>query len=73
MVPTVVRSGDTETARQAAEAVIRAGFTSIEFTLSIPGCLALISEFCSRPGLLVGGGTVLSVEQAEAVVRAGGR
>lgn len=72
-VTAVIRTGCTETARQAAEAVIRGGITSVEFTLSIPNALDLIQEFSSRPGILVGGGTILTTEQAEAVVTAGGK
>ena len=67
----VVRTGCGETAKGAAEAVIRGGFKSVEFTLSIPNALELIADFSKRPGLLIGAGTVLTVEQAEAVVRAG--
>ena len=67
----VVRHGCHETAKGAADAVIRGGFKSIEFTLSIPGALELISEYSKKPGLLIGVGTVLTVEQAEAAVRHG--
>ena len=38
---------------------------SIEFTLSIPSCIELIAQYSKRPGLIVGGGTVLNTEQVE--------
>ena len=43
----------------------------MEFTLSIPGALDLITEFAAMPGVVVGVGTVLSTAEAEAGVRAG--
>lgn len=69
----VVRSPSDAKARAAADAVIRGGINSIEFTLSIPSCIELIAEYSKRPGLIVGGGTVLNTEQAEAIVAAGGK
>jgi len=69
----VVRTNCTEKARAAADAAIRGGINSVEFTLSIPGCVELIAEYSQRPGLLVGGGTVLNTRQAEDIVNAGGK
>ncbi|HEU5059545.1 MAG TPA: bifunctional 4-hydroxy-2-oxoglutarate aldolase/2-dehydro-3-deoxy-phosphogluconate aldolase, partial [Kofleriaceae bacterium] len=37
------------------------------------GALELVAEFSRRPGLVVGAGTVLTVEDAKAAVRAGAR
>ena len=67
----VVRHSCGETARGATDAVIRGGFKSVEFTLSIPNALELIAHYSKQPGLVVGAGTVLSIEEAEATVRAG--
>ncbi len=53
------------------EAAITAGFTVVEFTLTVPGAVELIGEFSQRPELVVGAGTVLTVEQADAAVEAG--
>lgn len=50
---------------------MRAGFTIVEFTLTTPGALELISEFSKRDDLTVGAGTVLSLEDAERAVDAG--
>ena len=67
----VVRHSCGETARGATDAVIRGGFRSVEFTLSIPNALELIAHYSKQPDLVVGAGTVLSIEEAEATVRAG--
>ena len=52
-------------ARQAMNAAIHGGFRIVEFTLSIPGAFELIEEFVTRDGLVVGAGTVLTVDDAE--------
>ena len=53
------------------DAAVRGGFTIVEFTLTTPDAYALIEDFARRPGLSVGAGTVLEVEQAERAVAAG--
>ena len=40
--------------------MIRGGFKSVEFTLSIPNALELIADFSKRPGLLIGAGSAVS-------------
>jgi 2-dehydro-3-deoxyphosphogluconate aldolase/(4S)-4-hydroxy-2-oxoglutarate aldolase len=67
----ILRTDDTDVARAAMEAAVAGGFRAIEFTLTIPGALDLIASFAARPGLVVGAGTVLRVEQAREAVRAG--
>ncbi|TPV93071.1 MAG: 2-dehydro-3-deoxyphosphogluconate aldolase [Myxococcales bacterium FL481] len=67
----IVRTNDQRVAADAMEAAVRGGFRMIEFTLTIPGAFELIEEFSRRPGLRVGAGTVLSVEDARRAVRAG--
>ena len=67
----IVRCDDQEVAASAMDAAIRGGFSIVEFTLTVPGVFELISEFSSREGLIVGAGTVLSADQAEAAVEAG--
>jgi 2-dehydro-3-deoxyphosphogluconate aldolase/(4S)-4-hydroxy-2-oxoglutarate aldolase len=67
----IIRTADQGVARDAMAAAVRGGFTLIEFTLTIPGALDLIEEFAARPGLVVGGGTVLTEEEAEACVERG--
>lgn len=69
----VLRTADHAVARAAMAAAVRGGFRVVEFTFSIPGALDLIAEFSLQDDLVVGAGTVLSVEQAHAAVRAGAR
>ena len=69
----ILRTKDSERARLAMEAAIRGGFKIIEFTFSIPGALDLIKEFSAIPGIVVGAGTVLTVEEARNAVEAGAR
>lgn len=69
----ILRTNNADVARKAMEAAVRGGFRAIEFTLTIPNALDLIREFAKRPELVVGAGTVLSVEQAKDAVRAGAR
>lgn len=67
----IVRTSRQEDARSAMNAAIRAGFRVCEFTLTVPGALDLIREFAGRDGVMVGAGTVLTVEEARAAVDAG--
>jgi hypothetical protein len=69
----ILRASNTDVARQAMEAAIEGGFRILEFTLTTPNALGLIEEFASRPGLIVGAGTVLSPDQAKAAALAGAR
>lgn len=67
----ILRTDDQSAARHAMQAAIAGGFTVVEFTLTIPGALELIEEFSAREGIIVGAGTVLTVEDAQRAVRAG--
>ena len=67
----ILRCPSAETARPAMEAVIRGGFRIVEFTLTTPGALDRVEEFAGRPDLIVGAGTVLTVEEARAAVGRG--
>lgn len=55
------------------EAAVAGGFRMVEFTLTTPGALELVQQFAVRPEMLVGAGTVLTVDDARAAVRAGAR
>ena len=70
-ISAILRTDDTEVARKAMEAAVAGGFRMVEFTLTIPGALELITEFSRRDELLVGAGTVLDSRQAKAAVKAG--
>lgn len=67
----ILRTSDTNAARCAMDAAIRAGFRVVEFTLTVPGALELIGEFSRRPGVAVGAGTVLTAAEARDAVKAG--
>jgi 2-dehydro-3-deoxyphosphogluconate aldolase/(4S)-4-hydroxy-2-oxoglutarate aldolase len=72
-VSAIIRTKDRSLAREAMEAAVAGGFRMVEFTLTTPGALELIAAFSKRPELLVGAGTVLSVELARDAVSAGAR
>ncbi len=69
----ILRSGDAEVGRLAMEAAIAGGFRVVEVTLTTPAALELIGELSTRPDLVTGAGTVLTVAQAEAAVAHGAR
>lgn len=69
----IVRTNSAAAARSAMDAAIRGGFRVCEFTLTVPGAIGLVAEFASKPGIVVGAGTVLTVEDARAAVAAGAR
>lgn len=69
----ILRTDLRDAAGPAMEAAVRGGFRIVEFTLTIPGAFELISEFSRREGLVVGAGTVLTVEDAIRAVRSGAR
>ncbi|HET9621372.1 MAG TPA: bifunctional 4-hydroxy-2-oxoglutarate aldolase/2-dehydro-3-deoxy-phosphogluconate aldolase [Kofleriaceae bacterium] len=69
----ILRSHDHEIGRDALAAAVRGGFRVLEVTLSTPGAVELIAELTKDDRLLVGAGTVLTVEQARQVARAGAR
>ena len=69
----ILRASNADAARHAMNAAVDGGFRILEFTLTTPDALDLIREFARRPGLVVGAGTVLVAEQAEAAVAAGAR
>ncbi len=67
----ILRTTIEDAAAPAMEAALKAGFKVIEFTLTTPGALDLIGKFSKRSGLVVGAGTVLTPQEAEAAVEAG--
>ncbi len=68
----VLRTHDHAIARDALAAAVRGGFRALEVTLSTPGAVELIAELAGTD-LVLGAGTVLTVEQARASARAGAR
>jgi len=72
-ISAIIRTHDKHTAREAMRAAVDGGFRMVEFTLTTPGAMELVGEFSKRTDLLVGAGTVLTVEQARQAVAAGAR
>jgi Entner-Doudoroff aldolase len=69
----ILRTDLPDAAGPAMEAAVRAGFRIVEFTMTTPGALDLIKAFAERDDLVVGAGTVLTLQEAEAAVAAGAR
>jgi Entner-Doudoroff aldolase len=69
----ILRTEIAAAARPAMDAAVRAGFRVVEFTLTTPGALDLIAEYARNDNLVVGAGTVLTVEEARQAVGAGAR
>lgn len=69
----ILRTDLEEAAAPAMHAAVRGGFRVVEFTLTTPGALERIGEFARLDGVVVGAGTVLTVEEARAAVEAGAR
>lgn len=67
----ILRTDDAEVARPAMDAAIRGGFRVVEFTLTIPDAFAHIGAFSDRDDVVVGAGTVLTVEEAQSAADAG--
>lgn len=72
-ISAIVRTADQQLARDAMKAAVAGGFRTVEFTLTTPGALDLISEFSENPDLLVGAGTVVSTDLARQAVDAGAK
>jgi len=69
----ILRTSDTDAARRAMQVAVDGGFRIVEFTLTVPRAFELIEEFASADRLVVGAGTVLTVDDAEKAVSAGAR
>lgn len=69
----ILRTDVAEAAAPAMQAAVRGGFRIVEFTLTIPDVYERIGEFSRHADLVVGAGTVLTVEEARAAVEHGAR
>lgn len=70
----IVRSTTAAEAVTAGEAVVDAGLDTVEVALTTPGALTAVARLTeTRPGALVGAGTVIDEASAAAAVRAGAR
>jgi len=74
-VVAVVRLNEAVSLRKAAEAVVAGGIGAFEVTLTTPGAVDAVRDLVAAkiPGLMIGAGTVLDVEAANAVIDAGAR
>ncbi len=69
----VVRAANAEDAAGAMDAILAGGIPILEITMTVPGAPAVIREAARRYAgkILIGAGTVLAPEQAEACLQAG--
>jgi 2-dehydro-3-deoxyphosphogluconate aldolase/(4S)-4-hydroxy-2-oxoglutarate aldolase len=69
----VVRASGIEEARRAVDAILEGGIPIVEITMTVPGAVAVIREVIRQFGskVLVGAGTVVTRQQAEACLEAG--
>lgn len=69
----VVRTGKVEEAMRAVEAICNGGIPIAEITMTVPNAVSVIREVAQQYAgkVLIGAGTVITSEQAEACIRAG--
>ena len=69
----VLRARSTAQGRAVVEAMVAAGVTVVEVTMTVPGAVTLLKELKKEYGesLLLGSGTVTTGEEAQATIDAG--
>ena len=72
LVP-VIRTNDTNDARQAIKVLSNCGIKVFEITMTVPNAVELIAELKDSDDVLIGAGTVLDAKQAEKCVAAGAK
>ena len=70
-ISAIIRTDNQKVAEQAMQAAVAGGFRVVEFTLTTPGALNLITQFRENDDLIVGAGTVMSPTIAHEAVEAG--
>ena len=70
-ISAIIRTDNQKVAEQAMQAAVAGGFTVVEFTLTTPGSLNLITQFRENDDLIVGAGTVMSPIIVQEAVEAG--
>ena len=70
-ISAIIRTDDHNVAEQAMQAAVDGGFRVVEFTLTTPGSLNLITQFRENDDLIVGAGTVMSPIIVQEAVEAG--
>jgi len=71
----VLRTATSDMCPKAMTACIDGGFKIVEFTLTTPDCLQHLSNFRAKydGDVMVGCGTILTIEDAEKAIDAGGK
>ena len=70
-ISAIIRTDNQKVAEQAMQAAVAGGFRVVEFTLTTPGSLNLITQFRENDDLIVGAGTVMSPIIVQEAVEAG--
>ena len=70
-ISAIIRTDNQKVTEQAMQAAVSGGFRVVEFTLTTPGSLNLITQFRENDDLIVGAGTVMSPTIAQEAVEAG--
>lgn len=69
----IVRTNSYEAGKGCVDAVIAGGFKCVEITLSVPRALELVEEYAKHPGTTMAVGTIYTVEECIASVKAGAK
>ena len=72
-ISAIIRTDNQKVAEQAMQAAVDGGFRVVEFTLTTPGSLNLITQFRENDDLIVGAGTVMSPIIVQEAVEAGAK
>ena len=67
----ILRTADAAAVRPALDAVIRGGFRVVEVTMTTPDALTHVKALREQRNLIVGAGTILTIEDAKAAAAAG--
>ena len=70
-ISAIIRTDNQKVAEQAMQAAVAGGFRVVEFTLTTPGALNLITQFRDNDDLIVGAGSVMSPTIVQEAVEAG--
>lgn len=70
-VISIIRGIESNYAIEVINALTQGGITCLEITMNTPGALAMISQARENKDILVGAGTVLSVDDAQRAIDAG--
>ena len=70
-ISAIIRTDNQKIAEQAMQTAVDGGFRVVEFTLTTPGSLNLITQFRENDDLIVGAGTVMSPTIVQEAVEAG--